>query len=95
MFGVLAGFAAAIGLTVILNAVLPPFQLEGDDTDREYIPVALGYLTRVATAVIGFVGGLRLIRRRRSQVVGRRVPIGRACRLATLSQPANECPQAQ
>lgn len=66
VFSVLVGFGAAIGQMAVLNAVLPPFQIEDDDTAREYIPVALSYLTWVATAVIVFVAGMRLMRRRRT-----------------------------
>jgi len=43
----------------ILKAVLPPFQPSDGDTLREFIPVALAYLTWGATTLVILVLGWR------------------------------------
>ena len=44
------GFVAGLAVIVVLNAVLPPFRPEDDETLRELIPAALAYLTMAGTA---------------------------------------------
>ncbi len=62
---VVVGFAAAWGVMTVLGAMLPPFQPEDDDTLREYIPVALAYMTWAATTLIVLVVGLGRLRQSR------------------------------
>ena len=59
------GFCVGWGVLLTLNAVLPPFRPEDDDTLRELIPVTLTYLTWAATTLIVLVAGWRRIRRLR------------------------------
>jgi hypothetical protein len=58
------GFCAAWGFFVTVNAVLPPFRPEDDDTLREFIPVVLTYGTWVLTSLIVVVLGMRWLRKR-------------------------------
>jgi hypothetical protein len=60
---VFMGFCVGWGVLLALNAVLPPFRPEDDDTLRERIPVALTYLTWAATTLVVLVVGWRRIRR--------------------------------
>ena len=61
---VFVGFCVGWGVLLTLDAVLPPFRPEDDDTLRELIPVALTYLTWAATTLVVLVAGWRRIRRR-------------------------------
>ncbi len=63
-FAVFVGFCAGWGLLLVMNAVLPPFRPEDDDTLREFIPVALAYLTMAVTTLLVLVAGWRRTRRR-------------------------------
>ncbi len=60
---VFVGFCAGWGLLLVMNAVLPPFRPEDGGTLREFIPVALAYLTMAVTALLVLVAGWRRIRR--------------------------------
>lgn len=60
---VFVGFSAGWGLLLVMNAILPPFRPEDDDTLRERIPVALTYLTWAATTLVVLVAGWRQLRR--------------------------------
>lgn len=62
-FAVFVGFCAGWGLLLVMNAILPPFRPEDDDTLRERIPVALTYLTWAATTLVVLVAGWRQLRR--------------------------------
>lgn len=57
------GFGAAYVAILAINAVLPPFRIEDDDTLRERIPVAITYavwgLTTLALIVIGWRRSIR------------------------------------
>jgi ABC-type antimicrobial peptide transport system permease subunit len=60
---VFVGLAAALGLSYAMTALLPPFRPEDDDTMREFIPVAIAYLTWVlTTTVVLVVSWRRLLR---------------------------------
>lgn len=58
------GFCVGWGLLLVLNAILPPFRPEDDDTLREFIPVALTYGTWAVTTLILVMAGWRRIRSR-------------------------------
>ena len=60
---VFVGFAFGWGMIMFLNAVLPPFRPEDDDTLRERIPVALTYLTWGGTTLIVLVVSWQRLRR--------------------------------
>jgi len=62
-FAVFVGLCTGWGLLLVMNAVLPPFRPEDGDTLREFIPVALAYLTMAATTLLVLVAGWRRIRR--------------------------------
>ena len=58
------GFCVAWGFLVTLDAVLPPFRPEDDDTLRERIPVVLTYATwGLTTLVVLVLGGCWLRKR--------------------------------
>jgi hypothetical protein len=57
------GFAAAYAVILALNWMLPPFQIEDDDTLRDYGPVALAYVAWVVTTLVTLVVGWRRLRR--------------------------------
>ena len=44
------GFVAALAAILVMNALLPPFRPEDDETLREFIPAALAYATMAGTA---------------------------------------------
>ena len=58
------GFAMGLAVISILNWILPPFQIEDDDTVRDYGPVALAYLTWGMTTVATLLVGWRRLRSR-------------------------------
>lgn len=60
----LIGFALAGMVLLGLEAVLPPFRREDDDTLRQFVPVALAYATWSATAIAGAILAGRWIARR-------------------------------
>jgi len=60
------GFGLAWVVLAAVNAALPPFGIEDDDTLRERIPVALAYGTWAMTTLVGAVLSWRWVRRRRS-----------------------------
>ncbi len=62
-FAVFVGFCAGWGLFLVMNAILPSFRPEDDDTLRERIPVALTYLTWAATTLVVLAVGWRQLRR--------------------------------
>ncbi|MEP7379400.1 MAG: hypothetical protein ABI725_07570 [Chloroflexota bacterium] len=49
------GFVLAWVVLFIVNALLPPFRPEDDDTWREFVPVALAYGTWAATTLGGII----------------------------------------
>jgi hypothetical protein len=51
----------AVGATVGVSTVVPPFRREDDDTLREFVPVALTYSTWAATTLVVAVVGWRRI----------------------------------
>jgi len=59
------GFAAAVLVLVVLQAVLPPFQQSDDDALRELVPAVLAYLAWSAAAIVTLALGWRRIRRYR------------------------------
>ncbi len=59
------GFCVGWGLLLTMNAFLPPFRPEDDDTLRERIPVAATYATWALTTLLVLVAGWRRIRGRR------------------------------
>jgi hypothetical protein len=55
------GVLAAAAVAFAMNAVLPPFRREDDDTLREFIPVAITYTTMAGTtALVAYVAWRRL-----------------------------------
>jgi hypothetical protein len=64
------GFLAALAVILVMNAVLPAFRPEDDETLRELIPAAIAYATWAGTAgLLVFVAWRRL--RSRSTVTSR------------------------
>ena len=63
-FAGFVGFCVGWGLLLTLKAVLPPFQAGDDDTLREFVPVALTYLTWGVTSLMVLVVGWRRLRGR-------------------------------
>jgi len=59
---VLVGFCAGWSVLYLSIAILPPFRPEDDDTLREFIPVALTYLTWGLTTLLAFRFGWRRLR---------------------------------
>lgn len=59
---VMIGFMAAWAFLVAMNAVLPPFREEDDDTLREFIPVAIAYAIWAATTVLVLAVAWRRLR---------------------------------
>lgn len=57
----LVGFCFGWGLLLTLNAILPRFEPQDGDTLREFVPVALAYLTWGLTSLTTFALGLRAI----------------------------------
>jgi hypothetical protein len=64
------GFAAGAAVLLAVNALLPPFRREDDDTLREFVPVVLAYATMAGTTALVIVFGWR--RRRSRPTVGSR-----------------------
>ncbi|MCI0581632.1 MAG: hypothetical protein L0227_01855 [Chloroflexi bacterium] len=62
---VVAGFAAAVFVLVLLEAVLPPFQPSDEDTIRQLVPAVLAYGAWAAVTIVSLVLGWRRIRRYR------------------------------
>lgn len=60
----LVGFAAAVAVLFVENALLPPFRREDGDTLREFIPVAIAYGTWAVTTLLVIVFGWRRMRRK-------------------------------
>ena len=58
------GFGLAGVVLSVFNWVLPPFQIEDDDTLRERVPVLIAYATWAITSVVGAVWAWRLTRDR-------------------------------
>lgn len=52
LIGLVLGLGAAALVGLALNAVLPPFRPEDGDTDREFVPVALMYVTWALVTII-------------------------------------------
>jgi hypothetical protein len=54
VLGIALGLGLVAGLLVIavINAVLPPFRAEDDETLREFVPAALAYATMAGTAAV-------------------------------------------
>jgi hypothetical protein len=49
---VAVGFLAGMAVITVLGTILPPFREEvDDDTMREFVPVALAYLTLATTTL--------------------------------------------
>jgi ABC-type Fe3+-siderophore transport system permease subunit len=64
------GFVAALAVILVMNAVLPAFRPEDDETLRELIPAAIAYATMAGTTCfVVFVAWRRL--RSRSTVTSR------------------------
>jgi ABC-type Fe3+ transport system permease subunit len=60
---VVAGFLAAWAFLTVWGSLFP-FQEEWDDTWHEFLPVVIAYLTWFMTAILAFVLGLAMVRRR-------------------------------
>ena len=58
------GIAAGFAVIIVLNAVLPPFRPEDDETLRELIPATLAYATMAGTAGLVVVLAWRRLRPR-------------------------------
>lgn len=58
------GFLAACAVLLVLNAFLPQFVREDDDTLREFIPVALAYATMAGTTMLVLFAAWRRFRSR-------------------------------
>jgi MFS superfamily sulfate permease-like transporter len=56
---IIAGFCAGAALLLVMIAVLPPFRPEDDDTLREFVPVALAYLTWAVTTLVVLIAAWR------------------------------------
>jgi hypothetical protein len=63
---VVVGFGLSWVALFAVNAVLPPFRPEDDDTLREFVPAALAYGTWGITSLVGAVLAWRSVRRRPS-----------------------------
>ena len=61
LWGLLTGIAVIVGFGLAwvalfaVNAVLPPFHPDDDDTLREFVPVAIAYGTWGLTTLLGAV----------------------------------------
>jgi predicted lysophospholipase L1 biosynthesis ABC-type transport system permease subunit len=62
---IVVGFAAAIVVLLLLQAILPPFQPSDDDTLREFVPAVLAYAAWGAGGLATAILGWRRIRRYR------------------------------
>lgn len=56
------GFAAGVAVILVMNAVLPPFRPEDDETLPEFIPAAIAYATMAATALLVVLVAWRRLR---------------------------------
>lgn len=58
------GFLAAAAVVLALNAMLPPFRPEDNNTLREFIPVALAYAAMAGTTLLVLFVAWRRLRSR-------------------------------
>ena len=56
------GFVAGMAVMLVMNAALPAFRPQDDETLREFIPVTLAYATMAGTAGLVVVVAWRRLR---------------------------------
>jgi hypothetical protein len=59
---VVVGFGLALVVLLAVNAALPPFRPEDDETMREFVPAVLTYGTWMIVSVIGSFAAWRRVR---------------------------------